>query len=422
MEKVKFDFERVYSRVLGENGLEEKELERILERLKEYYLDLVRRHEIGELGFMKLPYTNYSYIERIAGIMRERYSQLILVGIGGSSLGAEAVLDALFYRVNGNYLVFDNVDPMKFDKLVRKIDFKNACIVVISKSGSTLETVANFLLLYGLFKNVLKEDIRDRIVIITDPEKGPLRKLGVELGIKCFDIPRNVGGRFSVLSPVGIFPFYFVGLDVGSLLAGARKAIPDPNCIDIHHPAFMLSAVYYSLYTRGKSMNVYMTYMECMEKFVDWFRQLWAESLGKDGKGQTPVKAIGTVDQHSQIQLYNDGPKDKVVTFIVPDGCSFVDFTIGETLIGDFDYLRNKSQGEILRASYEGTRDAMTERGIPNITITLSKIDEEVFGYLFMVYEIAVSLSGYLLGVNPFDQPGVERGKEITRRKLMVKE
>ncbi len=421
MEKVKFDFERVYSRVLGENGLEERELEGVLERLKGCYLDLVRRHESEELGFMKLPYNNYSHIERIANIMRERYSQLILVGIGGSSLGAEAVFSALFYRVNGNYLVFDNVDPMKFDKLIRKIDFKDACIVVISKSGSTLETVANFLLLYGLFKNVLKGDIRERIVIITDPESGPLRKLGAEWGIKCFDVPKNVGGRFSVLSPVGIFPFYLLGLDVSSLLAGAKKAIPDPSCIDIYHPAFMLSAVYYSFYTKGKSINVYMTYMECMEKFVDWFRQLWAESLGKDGKGQTPVKAIGTVDQHSQIQLYNDGPKDKVVTFIVPDG-PFVDFTIGETLIDDFDYLRNKSLREILLASYEGTRDAMTERGVPNITLRLSKVDEEVFGYLFMVYEIAVSLSGYLLGVNPFDQPGVERGKEITRKKLMARE
>ncbi|MGB9668424.1 MAG: glucose-6-phosphate isomerase [Thermosulfidibacteraceae bacterium] len=419
MEKVRFDFERVFNDVVGQYGIGRDELESTLDKLVDCYRDLVRRHEENELGFMKLPYENFSHLERIASIMRERYSQLILVGIGGSSLGVEAVLNAIFYRQNSNFVVFDNVDPIKFDRLIRHIDFVNACIVVVSKSGTTLETIANFNLIYRIFENVFKEDFSDRIVVITDPVKGPLRKFALSKGLKCFDVPPNVGGRFSVLSAVGIFPFYFMGLDVDSMLKGAKSAITELEGVNKKHPSFMLAAIYYLLYKKGMNINVYMTYIESMEKFVDWFRQLWAESLGKDGKGQTPVKAIGTVDQHSQIQLYNDGPRDKVVTFIVPER-SLVDFTIRDPLLEDFKYLNGKSLGNILVASYEGTRDAMTERGIPNATLYLSNIDEEVFGYLFMVYEIAVALSGYLYGVNPFDQPGVERGKEITRSRLSI--
>lgn len=412
----KFDFSNVFSPII-ECGITGVEIEKTVERLTTCYRDLVERHERGELGFMNLVDQDVTGIVEVARYLRDRYDQLLLIGIGGSSLGVEALVNAVGYNKNSSLFVLDNVDPLKFKRVLDSIRLEKTLITVVSKSGTTLEAVANFFIIYDIFSKVLGKEPVDQIVIITDPEKGPLRKFAREKGIVSFPVPPNVGGRFSVLSPVGLFPIAFLGYDVESLILGAKGAIPDDGSLFSEHPAFLLSSVYYLYYQKGYNINVIMTYVEAMEKFVDWLRQLLAESLGKDGKGQTPVKAIGTVDQHSQIQLYNEGPRDKIITFIVSE--SFVqDFTIHSPLFEEFSYLKGKSLKDIVIASYEGTRDALTENGVPNISIRLAGINEAVIGYLFMVFEIAVALSGYLYEVNPYDQPGVERGKEIARNRL----
>ena len=367
-----------------------------------------------EVGFMDLPYRDPSNTLDLARRMRETTDTLVLIGIGGSSLGAECVM-----QVTGKdkgFYVLDNVDPEKFFSVLSSIDPRKSCFNVVSKSGSTTETVVNFFMVKSLLEKHMSWDtLKKHLVITTDPEKGFLREFTLKENITFLEVPPNVGGRFSVLSDVGLFPAAYMGVDVNALLEGARLALDHCSKPSLsENPAWILAAFHYFHYRGGKNIAVMMPYCERLSLFVDWWRQLWAESLGKNSCGQTPVKAIGTVDQHSQIQLYNDGPKDKVITFMVVKKM-FHDFTLDDSLPEAFVYLREKTLSEVLKASYLGTASALYKNGVPFITIEIEELNEKSLGMLFMIYEVATALSGYLYNLNPFDQPGVEEGKRLTK-------
>ncbi len=387
----------------------EGDFESIKAKVNDALSHLNSLREKGDVGFMDLPYQDPTPVVELARKKREIADTLVLIGIGGSSLGAECLVWALG-REEGFY-VLDNVDPVKVLSVLDKIDCRRTCFNVVSKSGTTTETIVNFtVVLDHLRKRLSQEEIRDRLVITTDPQKGFLREYATANNIESLTVPPNVGGRYSVLSPVGLFPAAFQGIDVNSLLKGARAVLESEDGL---YAAQLIAAVHYLHYLKGKNVAVMMPYAERLSLFVDWWRQLWAESLGKEGKGQTPAKAMGTVDQHSQIQLYNDGPKDKLITFMIVEDMG-VDVVLEAPPGDEFSYLKGKSLSEVLHASYVGTSSALVKNGVPVITIRISRLDEVHMGALFMLYELATALMGILLGINPFDQPGVEEGKRLT--------
>jgi glucose-6-phosphate isomerase len=322
--------------------------------------------------------------------------------------------------------VADNVDPEGIGALLSLVDQRRAAFNVISKSGSTAETMSQFMIVYDQLRRSLgKSGLKDHLVITTDPQEGILRELSQELDIPAFDVPPGVGGRFSVLTPVGLLPLAVAGVNVAELLRGAALAAEDcarPNLWA--NPAYLFAALTFLLRERkGRSILVMMPYADALAETADWFNQLWAESLGKknstDGRvvmaGQTPVKAVGATDQHSQLQLYMEGPQDKVVVFIAPETYR-QDIRI-PTVFKDrpsLAYLGGRTLSELILAEQAGTARALAGAGRPNMTLRIPKITPASVGYFLFMMEVATVASGYLYGVDPLDQPGVEASKKYT--------
>ncbi len=418
---IRIDYTNVMAEVIGErDGILREELLSFRHFVVETH-SLIQKEKNRKFYFCRLPYQNVSHIKEYAGYIRDRFESFVVIGIGGSSLGARMLFESLT-ETNHNLkkkpkiFFLENVDPEKFKSVLEQIDIKNTCFNVVTKSGSTVETIANFSVILSMLKKELGDKYRENLVFTTDPEKGFLRKLGNQEKIKMFDVPPLVGGRFSVLSPVGLLPAAVAGIDIEELLAGAKKM--DLVCsIEEHvehNPAYLIALSHYiANMRRGKTISVMMPYSEKLSSFVDWYRQLWAESLGKDGLGQTPVKAIGTVDQHSQIQLYREGIRDKIITFLQVENTD-TDYRIPEELPEDISYLSGHSLHEILSKELLGTKAALIKSKVPNITISIDRISSYNIGMLIYLYELATGFSGYLYKINPFDQPAVEEGKNFT--------
>ncbi|NPA57726.1 MAG: glucose-6-phosphate isomerase [Aquificae bacterium] len=418
---VRIDYTNVMAEVIGErDGILREELLSFRHFVAEVH-QIIQKEKNRKFYFCKLPYQDTSQVKETANWIRENFENFAVIGIGGSSLGAKMLFNSLteFNHNKKNrprFYLFENVDPERFRATLEEIDVEKTCFNVITKSGSTVETIANFSIIMQMLKEKLGDRYRENLVFTTDPEKGFLRKFGQEEGIKMLDIPPQIGGRFSVLSPVGLLPASVIGIDIDQLLSGAKKM--DLICsIEEHvehNPAYLIALAHYiTNMRRGKTISVMMPYTEKLSSFVDWYRQLWAESLGKDGLGQTPVKAIGTVDQHSQLQLYREGIRDKIITFIQVENFP-VDFRIPEELPDEISYLSGHTLGEILNKELLGTKAALIKSKVPNITITLDRIDPYNMGMLIYMYELATGFSGYLYKINPFDQPAVEEGKKFT--------
>ncbi len=418
---IKIDYTAVMAETIGErDGVLREELLSFRHFIVDIHAKIQKEKE-KKFFFTKLPYQDISHIKEYASYIRKEFDYFVLIGIGGSSLGAQMLFESLTW-LNHNqfgfpkFYVLDNVDPEKFEAIMEKIEIEKTCFNVVTKSGSTVETIANFAIVLDILKQTLGENYKNHLVFTTDPEKGFLRSFGNEHGIKMFDIPPKVGGRFSVLSAVGLLPAAVVGIDIDQLLQGAKKM--DLICsIEEHvehNPAYLIAVLHYlANMRRGKSVAVMMPYTERLTAFVDWWRQLWAESLGKDGLGQTPVKALGTVDQHSQIQLYRDGPRDKIITFIQVENFER-DLKIPEDIPQEISYLKKHTLSEILNKELLGTKAALIKSKIPNLTITLDEISPYNIGMLIYMYELATGFSGFLYKINPFDQPAVEEGKNFT--------
>jgi len=409
---------------IGEHGLPSSFLKEKEELLKRVDSQIKEQAKQGEFGFMQLPFDHpeMDKIKELAAAARGKWENLLVLGIGGSSLGAMALHQALnhpFYNLlssekrEGYPRVFfaDNVDPELINGILESIDIKRTLILVISKSGKTAETLAQFLLCLEHIKKI--GNPHQQIVIITDPEKGPLREI-VKEGFSSFSVPPNVGGRYSVLSPVGLVPAALLGIEIDALLAGAQAM--SKRCESLANPAYLFALTHYLLMQRGKTIHVMFPYAYALRGIADWWRQLWAESLGKEGKGPTPVKAIGVTDQHSQLQLYMEGPYDKVITFLtvkdyrteVSIPSFFSDFT-------DIAYLGGHTFNQLIQAEQLGTEAALTKAGRPNAKIILEQIDAFSLGALFYGLELATVCCGIMMDINPLNQPGVELGKRYTQ-------
>jgi glucose-6-phosphate isomerase len=333
---------------------------------------------------------------------------VLTVGIGGSALGAETVTAAL--GLAGHHTL-DNVDPAETTRLLEALPLSETLVNVVSRSGTTAETLSNFLVVRDAMADA-GVDWTDRTVVTTG-ESGPLSELAATHDLPTCSVPAGVPGRFSALSPVGLVPAAALGGDVEGVLAGGAegRASLSPSLFDC--PAYAYGAVTYALEQRGATTNAVVPYAEALEPFAEWFAQLWAESLGKDGLGQTPARALGATDQHSQLQLYRAGRKDKLVTLLRPR--ERADRAIPETDIDDLSYLGRSTLGELLDAEFEATEASLAASGVPNVRLELERLDAERLGRLLYDMEAACVLAGELLEVSTFTQPAVEWGKRATR-------
>jgi glucose-6-phosphate isomerase len=433
------DYNYAMADFVGEPGLKEKDLEALDPRLAAVDQEIAAARAAGTLGFMELPYQEQvlKEIKKLTKPITDWCWHMVVLGIGGSALGARALHQALSHPQYNLFpmarrhhrpalWVADNIDPDYFYGLLDGLDLRRTAINVISKSGSTAETMAQFLWAQQILKNRLgPEKARERIIVTTDPEAGPLRALARRERLASLSVPPNVGGRFSVLSAVGLLPAALVGIDVKELLAGARfmdqrlkEAEPTRNL------AYRLAALFYLFAAaRSRPILVMMPYATTLGGMADWFCQLWAESLGKefglDGStvhaGSTPVKAVGATDQHSQLQLYMEGPQDKLIVFLQVEKFKH-QLEIPE-VPGDYPdlaYLGGHSLNELLDLEFKATAFNLMQAGRPNLTLRLPEINPFTIGQLIYLLEVATVAAAGLFGVNPLDQPGVEGGKQTT--------
>jgi len=401
---------------------------------------------MGPLAFLELPYAYESggkqtifggtflqtlaTIREAAGRIRASRGQFVHVGIGGSALGAITLVNALGatksmgYECPAEIHVPDNVDPDAIGELLHRLDFTRVYANVVSKSGDTTETIATFALLLETMRERSKlspAELRKRIFVTTNPEGGALAELARSEGFTILPLPHAIHGRFSVLSPMGLLAAAVAGIDVGELLEGARAA---DECTAkskfSDNPALQLAALHYvGLKKKGITIQVLLPYSNRLRTVGDWYSQLVAESLGKKGQGMTPVKALGVTDQHSQLQLYIDGPKDKLVVFFsVAKHAETLRIPSSIASNSAYAYLANKTFNDLLNAEREATEVSLHLHGVPNCRFELAELNPYNMGYLLTVLEKTVCILGQLLSVNAFDQPGVEESKEYARAML----
>ncbi len=433
------DYSNMMAPRVGERGLQPEALDRAAETFAGVHAEVEQRRAAGQLAFFDLPYEDrvVPQIRAFADGAGQSFDTIVVLGIGGSALGTIALHHALsrpfWNELDGEardhyprLYVLDNVDPTTVAPLLDRLDLRRTLFNVVSKSGTTAETTAQFLVVRErLIRELGQDGYRRHLIFTTDPERGVLRRLAREEDIAALPIPPGVGGRFSVLSAVGLLPAALVGIDIEALLAGARDM--DQRCRTdrlAENPAGLFASLQYLAHTeKGAGIHVVMAYSDRLYACADWFRQLWAESLGKrlDTKGAevhrgpTPIKALGATDQHSQVQLYVEGPFDKTVTFLALDELP-VDVPIPSAYPGvdELHYLGGHSLGDLLRAEQIATASALAEHGRMNMTLRLPRLDAHALGELLMALQIATIYAGALYRVDPLDQPGVELGKVLT--------
>jgi glucose-6-phosphate isomerase len=432
------DYNNLTSETVGpENGLEASDLTSLKGLLTTAAKDFNNRRKKGLLPFTDLP-TDQAIpkaCRKLADEGRKKYDNVVVLGIGGSALGTNAVFHALRplnHNIQDNQkrgwprlFVADNIDPEGFAAILEETDLSKTLFNVISKSGATAETMSQFMIVYErLRKNLGAEAIKDHILITTDPENGVLRRLVNAQGLRSLPIPPGVGGRFSVLTAVGLAPLAMAGVNISDLLAGAAKALEDFNAPPMSNKALLFAGLNYLMTTKKNRHNlVMMPYSDSLALVADWFGQLWNESLGKaellDGTraaiGQTAIKALGATDQHSQLQLYMEGPMDKTICFIgVEEFRSQIKIPAIFKDQDELSYLCNRGLGELLNYERLGTAKALAENGRPSLSLVTPKVTSAGIGYLLQTLMLATVISGSLYRINPLNQPGVELGKKFT--------
>ncbi len=374
------------------------------------------------LGFLDLPFNNRMHgdIKKLAENFRKKSNTLFVAGIGGSSLGLRAILSALENNSEGKVVVVDSPDSKVIKRAVAETDPAHCAIAVITKSGGTAETLSIFMELRRILGSSTP------VIAITDPEKGELRKLAVNKGWATLPVPSNVGGRFTVLSPVGLFPAAFAGIDTTSLLNGGAEVVEDFNLKGISSLAGRIAGAFLANF-QSCPVHVFMPYSDFLYNTALWFAQLWAESLGKaetlSGKkintGQTPLACRGPADQHSLVQLFMEGPADKTVSILTEGSCVVSNPVPGEFRdVSTMKYIEGRSPDELRLAEADATAVALSERGTPVSRFNIPDLNARYLGQVFMALEIATVLTGLSLQVNPLNQPGVERGKILTYKAM----
>ncbi|HQS83412.1 MAG: hypothetical protein B7Y25_00615 [Alphaproteobacteria bacterium 16-39-46] len=366
-------------------------------------------------------------IKRLLPVLKrfsENLETIIVLGTGGSSLGGQTVTALRdggvgFHFSKPSLYFLENIDPFTLNLLINHVDLEKTGLLVISKSGTTSETLAQVLTCEKLWaqKNLSPFFIKNTLVV-TEAKSSPLRRFAQYLGILCLDHDPKVGGRFSVFSLVGLIPLMCANLDPLKLRRGGYQVLEKflTKSITESTPALGAAALYALMMERGITQTVLMPYVDRLAPFGLWFRQLWAESLGKDGIGQTPIRAMGTVDQHSQLQLYLDGPKDKVFTLLGLEGkTAFEDKALLSSKDPELDYLDEMSLGSLLKAEEHATFQSLLQKGCPVRRLSFNRLDEEVLGELFMHFMLETLLMGTLLKIDPLTQPAVEEIKRLTK-------
>ncbi len=424
-----------YSNMIGEKvgGVSEAELTAASETFAPAHAGFARLRESGKVGFADivrdaaLRDQATSFARRAAG----KFDDVVVLGIGGSALGPIALrtalrpsgwnlLDATARSGQPRLHVLDNVDPETIEGLLKRLSLERALFIVTSKSGGTAETMSQFLIVDSRLRE-RNLPPRDHFVFVTDPRQGALRPLATQLGIPALDIPPSVGGRFSVLTPVGTLPAALIGIGIAPLLEGAAEMAQRCLAPELSkNPAAVYAVLHWLADTRhGKAINVFMPYSDALRDMAAWFVQLWAESLGKhtsDGGsvGSTPLPALGATDQHSQVQLFMEGPLNKTVTFVaVRERATDVRIPRAYEEVKELAYLGGHSLSELIDVEQRATAGALAKRQRPNLTIHLDRVDERHVGGLMMLLEMATAYAGQLYGVDAFNQPGVELGKQF---------
>ena len=435
---IKFDFNNMMADFIGaEQGITDAELNKTRNLAIAAHSNVRLNRGTGMMGWTELPYNQAEVVSDIiatAKIVRRNADAFVVLGIGGSALGPMAVFQALCHlrhnelskrqRKAPKFYVEDNVDPERMASLLDVLDLDKTVFNVITKSGSTSETMSQFLIIMKMLKERYGDKAREHIIATTDKEKGNLIKIAKAEGLKTFYIPDGVGGRFSELCPVGLLPAAVLGIDIKELLKGAAAMDKRMRKSDFKtNPALVAAALQYVAIKKGKNISVMMPYADSLKLMADWYCQLWGESLGKsvdlNGRevfaGQTPVKALGVTDQHSQIQLYTEGPFDKVITFIsVEKYRNEVVISDGAEEYPSVSFLSGHTLNELISAEMEATEYALTKKHRLNSRIVLPFVNAHTIGQLMMFFMFQTSYLGAMLNINTFNQPGVEEGKNAT--------
>lgn len=412
---IRLDITNVLQESIKDSGLSVTEIE--TEATKA--LSILKEKPYKELDFINLPKQDLTYLKELGKRARD-FEYFVLVGIGGSALGPRVILEALspFHnlRKKPKVFIYDNVDPVSFKYLIECIDINKTLINVVSKSGSTAETLASFLILWRILKDK-KLDPRHHFIFTTDPEKGNLKRISKEYEIPLLPIPTNVVGRYSVLSPVGLFFAEAIGAESEYFLEGAdevsKKAF-NKN-INENPVAVLASTVYLMDVRKNRKVLVFLPYSDRLKILSEWFCQLWAESLGKEGKGTTPYPSLGTTDQHSQLQSWMEGPDDKLILFVTVESHKYQE-EIPEEFheMEGLRYLGGHTLEELMNTEQLATEMALTMNKKPNLKLIMPKIDPYFIGQIFQFLQLTTAMAGFLYGVNPFNQPGIELGKRLT--------
>ena len=438
---LKLNYKNVDAQVIGEeNGLNlAEEFANYKDRITSIIADLNKRKDKpGQwLQWMNLGYSEETlwYVKEYASMVEGRFDNILVLGIGGSALGGLAVTEALLKpywnllspeQRNGLPRIFflDNIDPDTMIGLLDMLDLSKTLVNVITKSGSTAETMSQFMIVKDRLEKELGDNYRYNVVATTDKKTGILRQIAEQEGYKTFVVPDDVGGRFSVFSAVGLLPFALVGIDIDEITNGIKDMDLALKNTDINENIAAQNAlIHYLMDTqKGKNMSVMMPYSSRLKYVSDWYAQLWAESLGKNKDksgndvcvGPTPIKALGATDQHSQIQLYNEGPNNKIINFIRVnefDNNLEIPAIFEYTGIG---YLGGKTINQLINAEADSTRVVLSDFKRPNVTITLDKVDGYNVAQLLYMLEVQTAIAGELYNIDAFNQPGVEQAKNYT--------
>ena len=436
--QLKLDYNNMMAEYIGEKeGLTEKDFADNSKIVANAYNKVKQNRGTGMMGWTELPYNQKEIVDDIiktAKDIKKKFDNFVVLGIGGSALGPIAVFQALCHlrhnelpkskRKAPKLYVEDNVDPERMVALLDVIDLDKTMFNVITKSGATSETMAQYLIIMDILKKRYGDKAKEHIIATTSMNKGNLIKIAKVEDLKTFYIPDGVGGRFSQLCPVGLLPAAVVGIDIKEMLEGAKYM--DKLCKNKNprqNPALMSALLEYIAMQRGKNISVMMPYADSLKYIADWYCQLWGESLGKsvdlDGNqvfvGQTPVKALGVTDQHSQVQLYREGPFDKVITIIGVENYR-QEFVISEGLkeMPDVSFLCGHTLNELITAEREATEYALTTANRMNYTIMLPEVNAFTIGQLLFMFEMETAYCGAMLNIDTFNQPGVEGGKNAT--------
>ena len=436
---LKLDYNNMMEETIGkEQGFSAAELSALKPELSAAFSAVQENRGKGMQGWMDIIYDQEKEvlpkIKALAEKIRKKFDYFVVLGIGGSALGPTAVFQALCHlhyndlpkekRGGPKFYVEDNVDPERMAALFDVIEPEKTCFNVITKSGATSETMTQYLVIADVLQKKLGDKFAENVVATTDAKRGNLVKLVDQYHFERFTILDGVGGRFSELSPVGLLPAAVLGIDISELLAGARAM--DEHCKNPDYTknmGLMLAALQHIAMKKGKNIGVMMPYADSLRYIADWYAQLWAESLGKSHDeagnpvyaGQTPVKSLGVTDQHSQVQLYTEGPFDKVVTFlavknyrkkvVIPEGCRD---------IPDIHFLSGHTMNELIDAEQKATAYALTVAKRLNYTITFEEVNAHSVGEILYLFEMQTAFAGALLNINTYNQPGVENGKNAT--------